>query len=100
MALPRGSLLNDIFYKLNTTICIIQIVVLSLSYGKYFCDCKEESKQLTQFMLNGSDVTMFAIRRLGKTGLIDHVFYPFKKNKILFNYTLNNALNTLYKFFA
>lgn len=49
----------------------------------YFCDRKEESKQLTQFMQSGVNVTLFAIRRLGKTGLIHHVFYPYQKsNKI------------------
>jgi len=46
----------------------------------YFCDRKEESKQLTQLMLNGVNVTLFAIRRLGKTGLIHHVFYPYQKS--------------------
>ncbi|HET6244466.1 MAG: ATP-binding protein [Bacteroidetes bacterium] len=46
----------------------------------YFCDRKQESKQLQQFMLNGVNVTLFAIRRLGKTGLIHHVFYPYKNS--------------------
>jgi len=43
----------------------------------YFCDRKEETKQLTQLMLSGTNVTLFAIRRLGKTGLIQHVFHPY-----------------------
>lgn len=47
----------------------------------YFCDRKEESKQLSQLMLNGTNITLFAIRRLGKTGLIHHVFYPFQNSK-------------------
>ncbi len=46
----------------------------------YFCNRKEETKQLTQLMLNGVNVTLFAIRRLGKTGLIHHVFYPYQNN--------------------
>ena len=46
----------------------------------YFCDREEESKQLTQLMLNGINVTLFAIRRLGKTGLIHHVFYPYQNS--------------------
>lgn len=47
----------------------------------YFCNRKEESKQLTQLMLNGVNITLFAIRRLGKTGLMYHVFYPYQNNK-------------------
>src|SRR3972149_6481005 len=46
----------------------------------YFCDREDESKQLTQLMLNGINVSLFAIRRLGKTGLIHHVFYPYQKS--------------------
>lgn len=43
----------------------------------YFCNRSHESKQLTRLMLNGTNVTLFALRRLGKTGLIHHVFYPY-----------------------
>lgn len=46
-----------------------------------FCDRENEHKQLTEFMLSGINVTLFAIRRLGKTGLIQHVFYPFRDSK-------------------
>lgn len=48
---------------------------------KYFCDRREERKQLTQYMLNGINVTLFAIRRIGKTGLIHHTFYPYRKSR-------------------
>lgn len=47
----------------------------------YFCDRKEESKELTRLMLSGVNVTLFSIRRIGKTGLIHHVFYPFRKSR-------------------
>ncbi len=47
----------------------------------YFCDREEESKLLTEMMLNGTNVTLFAVRRLGKTGLIHHVFFPFQNSK-------------------
>lgn len=47
----------------------------------FFCDRKKEKKQLTQLMLNGVNVTLFAIRRLGKTGLIHHVFYPHARSR-------------------
>lgn len=47
---------------------------------EFFCDRKEEAKLLTRFMLNRANVTLFAIRRLGKTGLIHHVFYPYRNS--------------------
>lgn len=52
---------------------------LSVGYNgpEYFCDRREESKQLAGYMQNGMHVALFAIRRLGKTGLIRHVFYPY-----------------------
>jgi hypothetical protein len=46
----------------------------------YFCNRREETKLLNQLMLNGTNVTLFSIRRLGKTGLIQHVFYPYLSN--------------------
>lgn len=55
---------------------------ISTSYRgpDYFCDRKQESRQLSRFMLHGINVTLFAIRRLGKTGLIHHVFHPYKNS--------------------
>lgn len=49
----------------------------------YFCDRAAESKLLTELMLNGHNITLFALRRLGKTGLIQHVFHPFNNSKKL-----------------
>jgi len=48
--------------------------------ANYFCDRKTEAKLLSDFMLNGINVTLFSIRRLGKTGLIHHVFNPYKNS--------------------
>jgi uncharacterized protein len=56
-------------------------VVIGYKGKEYFCDRKEEAKQLTRFMLNGVNVTLFAIRRLGKTGLLHHVFDPYKSSR-------------------
>ena len=49
----------------------------------YFCDRENETKILTDFILNKSNITLFAFRRLGKTGLIKHVFYKLQKEKNL-----------------
>ena len=46
---------------------------------EYFCDREEETKELMDALLNGSNVTLMAPRRIGKTGLIHHVFERMKK---------------------
>ncbi|MDT8411920.1 MAG: ATP-binding protein [Vicingaceae bacterium] len=48
--------------------------------SKFFCDRREETKQLTEYMANGVNVTLFAKRRLGKTGLLHHLFYKHRNN--------------------
>lgn len=49
-------------------------------YGEeYFCDREKETSELTDALLNGSNVTLMAPRRIGKTGLIHHVFEKIKK---------------------
>ena len=39
-----------------------------------FCDREEETQRLTKSLINGNDVVLFSPRRMGKTGLIGHVF--------------------------
>ena len=39
-----------------------------------FCDRDEETRRLTKSLVNGNDVVLFSPRRMGKTGLIGHVF--------------------------
>ncbi|ALO15236.1 putative ATPase (AAA+ superfamily) [Salinivirga cyanobacteriivorans] len=43
----------------------------------YFCDRKEELQFMENALTNGESITLMAIRRIGKTGLIHH----FKANK-------------------
>jgi uncharacterized protein len=47
----------------------------------YFCDREKESKQLLKFISNRQNTTLFAFRRLGKTGLIKHVFNSLQNKK-------------------
>ncbi len=42
--------------------------------GEYFCDREEETRLLTHQLVNGRDVGLISPRRLGKTGLIRHLF--------------------------
>ena len=50
---------------------------------QYFCDREEETKQLQSYIANKINTTLFAFRKLGKTGLIQHVFYSLRKKKNL-----------------
>ena len=40
----------------------------------YFCDREKESQLLVHHIVNGRHVTVMSERRMGKTGLIEHVF--------------------------
>ena len=41
---------------------------------EYFCDREQETEELINALVNGSNVTLMAPRRIGKTGLINHAF--------------------------
>jgi AAA+ ATPase superfamily predicted ATPase len=47
---------------------------------EYFCNRVAETKQMNQLIKNGVHIALFSIRRLGKTGLIHHVFHTHKNN--------------------
>lgn len=42
---------------------------------EYFCDREEEKEKLIAHLRNGRNVVLFSERRMGKTGLIQHVFH-------------------------
>ena len=44
-----------------------------------FCDRTEETEKLVRFLQNGSNVTLVSPRKIGKTGLIMHVFHHIKE---------------------
>ncbi len=48
----------------------------------YFCDRDEESKTLTEALLNGRNVVLYSPRRMGKTGLLHHLLYQLNKQKV------------------
>ena len=41
---------------------------------EYFCDREEETAKLTRMLTNGNNVVLMSPRRMGKTGLLYHVF--------------------------
>lgn len=49
----------------------------------YFCDREIETEQLIRNVTNGRNIVIISIRRMGKTGLIQHCFY---QNEIKENY--------------
>ncbi len=49
----------------------------------YFCDRKSETALLKSHIKNNKNTSLFAIRRLGKTGLIQHVFESYRSNRKL-----------------
>jgi uncharacterized protein len=68
---------------------------------EYFCDRENETKQLLSSIQNGQNVTLTSIRRIGKTGLIKHLFYQLPENwkgiyiDILSTENLSQFLNSL-----
>jgi AAA+ ATPase superfamily predicted ATPase len=67
----------------------------------YFCDRKDESEQLIRNISGQQSTTLVSIRRMGKTGLIKHVFHKLSKKyitiyvDILSTENLETFLNTL-----
>ena len=47
----------------------------------YFCNRQTETKRLADNALNGVHTTLLSIRRMGKTGLIQHLFHKLAKRK-------------------
>jgi len=48
---------------------------------KEFCDRREETAKLISAVNNGRNVTLYSLRRMGKTGLIFHLFKKLENSK-------------------
>ena len=46
---------------------------------EYFCDRIKETEDLLETLRNGRNITLTSPRRLGKTGLIKHIYYLLKQ---------------------
>ena len=55
--------------------------VISYQGPENFCDREEETVRLLEAIRNGRNTTLTALRRMGKTGLIQHVFEKLKSKK-------------------
>ena len=49
-------------------------IVFGYAGPKYFCDRENETNELISALRNGRNITLRSPRRVGKTGLIQHVF--------------------------
>ena len=47
----------------------------------YFCDREQETQKLISALQNGRNITLISPRRMGKTGLIRHVFHHMETEK-------------------
>jgi len=48
---------------------------------EFFCDREKETERVIHALSNERNITIFSIRRLGKTGLIEHIFNKLKSEK-------------------
>ena len=48
---------------------------------EYCCDRRQETETMIQALYNGRNVTLIAPRRMGKTGLVKHVFYKLREQE-------------------
>ena len=55
---------------------------------EYFCNRNIETEKLISAFKNGRNLTLTSIRRLGKTGLIKHLFYKLSKDRNIKNIRL------------
>lgn len=49
--------------------------------AEFFCDRKEETKELISALKNGRNITLISPRRMGKTGLLRHAFCEIANKK-------------------
>lgn len=56
---------------------------------EFFCDRKEETKQLLQLLENGNNVALIAPRRIGKTGLIENLYHQPKIKKKYYTFLID-----------
>lgn len=78
-------------------------IITSYKGPDYFCNRKEEAEQLHSAMMNGRNIVLTSLRRMGKTGLIKHVFHFLKEKESVYLFyidiqqttSLNEFLNIL-----
>ena len=54
--------------------------------AEYFCDRRQESKNLISGIINGNNIAVISTRRMGKTGLIKHCFQSKELSKDFYKF--------------
>lgn len=77
--------MHPIYYNhnnyMNNNLDINPFVIGKYLSNEYFCDREQETDFLTKQISNGRNVTLIADRRIGKSGLISHVFAQTQMQK-------------------
>lgn len=73
-------------------------VVTGYYSSEFFCGRESEKKQLISNLKNNLNTTLFAKRRLGKTGLIKHIFQTLANSKTVCIYVDISSTNNLNEF--
>ena len=60
---------------------------------KYFCDREIETKKIIEAIKNNRNLTLYSLRRIGKTGLMQHVFYKLNKEYVVFYLDIHSTSN-------
>ena len=68
------AILHNIIKALDMKTLSNPFVIGKYVDKEYFCDREKETELLVHHIVNGRNVTIMSERRLGKTGLIEHVF--------------------------
>jgi AAA+ ATPase superfamily predicted ATPase len=71
---------------------------------EYFCNRRKETERIVTALNNNRNITLFSIRRMGKTGLIEHVFHNLEQQKnitlLYLDILATNNLNDFINLFA
>ena len=67
--------------------------IISYISPEYFCNRKEETKRLSDSLTNGKNIVLLSLRRMGKTGLIKHLFYTYRSKRNIHTFYLE-IMNT------
>ena len=72
--------------KFNLSIMQNPFIISTYKSPEYFCDREKELEQLNSALNNGRNIVLLSLRRMGKTGLIKHLFNKLEDDKNVFTF--------------